>query len=96
MVEADSVEASQANVPYGYLSLLLVNLCQNETVRRHIVGAMPAAGLRELVDTAEEFIRIHQKTDRELVDQVGAEVHETYTNRLLSMVERLKAVGVEA
>jgi hypothetical protein len=96
MVEADSVEASQANVPYGYLSLLLVNLCQNETVRRHIVGAMPAAGLRELVDTAEEFIRIHQKTDRELVDQVGAEVHETYTNRLLNMVERLKAVGVEA
>jgi hypothetical protein len=79
------------NVPYGYLALLLVNLCQNNAVRKRILGLLPAGQLDALVTAAEEFISIHQKTDREMfAGEEGAEVHQSYTNRLMGMVKRLR------
>jgi hypothetical protein len=92
--QAESVEASKTNVPYGYLALLLVNLCQNDKVRKHILGLLRDAQLDALIAAAEEFIRINQQTDRELFSGAeGAEVHETYTKRLLGMVDRLKILA---
>jgi hypothetical protein len=77
------------------LALLLVNLCQNNKVRKSILSLLPVAQLDALIAAAEEFIRIHQKTDRELYEGAeGAEVHETYTNRLLGMVDRLKILAI--
>jgi hypothetical protein len=79
------------NVPYGYLVLLLVNLCQNETVRRKILSLSPDGRLTQLILVAEEFISIHQKTDREMfAGAEGAEVYQSYTKRLMAMVDRLK------
>jgi hypothetical protein len=79
------------NVPYGYLVLLLVNLCQNENVRRKILSLSPDGRLTELILVAEEFIRIHQKTDREMyAGAEGVEVYQSYTKRLMAMVDRLK------
>jgi hypothetical protein len=109
--EADSVEASQANVPYGYLALTLVNLCQNDTVRTRILSLMPVAQLDRLIQAAEEFISIHQRTDQEIRKAVmgGADEDDSleeesvenmagdgYTNRLLGMVRRLKMIKAES
>jgi hypothetical protein len=90
--QADSVEASRTNVPYGYLAVLLANLCQNEEVKRAILTTLPIPNFNGLIAVAEEFIRIHQQTDRELSEGgEGAEV----TNRLMTMVRRLKTLIVE-
>lgn len=82
-------------MPYGYLALLLVNLCQNTTVRTQILQYLPAGALDALIFAAEEFIAIHQKTDREMFAGDGevGEVYQSYTNRLMGMVRKLKEVA---
>jgi hypothetical protein len=91
------VEASRTNVPYGYLALLLVNLCQNARVRALVLGRLRGGQLGALFAAAEEFIAINQQTDRELLAGGGGGadggVQESYTRRLLGMVDRLKVLA---
>ena len=79
-------------MPYGYLALLLVNLCQNARVRALVLGKLRGGQLSALVAAAEEFIAINQQTDRELFAG-GGEVQDSYTRRLLGMVDRLKVLA---
>jgi hypothetical protein len=84
-------------VPYGYLALLLINLCQNDAVRELILSLLGNGQLSALINVAEEFISIHQKTDREMFSgDDGAEVYQSYTNRLMGMVKRLKDMSGHA
>jgi hypothetical protein len=85
-----------------------VNLCENDRVRQRILSLLPVAQLDKLILAAEEFIKIHQRTDRELKAAVGDaeadddEVEDSamggdaYTNRLLGMVQRLKMVKAQS
>ena len=71
-----------------------MNLCQNGPVRALVLGLLRDGQLDALLATAEEFIRINQQTDRELFSGAeGEEVHESYTRRLLGMVDRLKVLA---
>jgi hypothetical protein len=88
---SDSLAHSRSNVAYGYLALLLVNVCQEDAVRDEVVLGLGGARLGGLVDRAEEFVAIHQLTDK----QVGGEVNAEYTRRLVGMVRKLRDVVMD-
>ncbi|OCK95230.1 uncharacterized protein K441DRAFT_634773 [Cenococcum geophilum 1.58] len=91
--QADSMEESQSNVAYGYLSVLLGNLCQNDQVLRKIQSKLPNRRLDILINAVEEFIQYHQKVDRDMFDgDEGGEISINYTERLQSVVDRLRGV----
>ncbi|KAF2669143.1 hypothetical protein BT63DRAFT_251187 [Microthyrium microscopicum] len=95
-IEATSIESSRSNVPYGYLALLLINLCQTDRLRSEILSVLPGQSqLRGLITAAEEFIRMHQETDREMFDSTTEGNAQTeYTRRLMRMVSRLKETAM--
>jgi len=93
--EADSLEASKSNVAYGYLTVLLGNLCQNPKVKRQVVDKLPKQEISILVDAINEFIEYNLKVDREanmLEGAEGREVWSGFTERLGKVVQRLVAV----
>lgn len=89
--EAESIQASQTNVAYGYLAVLLGNLCQNDKVCREVESKIPDRCLDPLIDAVEEFILFNQKVDKEAFEgDEGHEVFTQFTERLKSVVERLR------
>ena len=89
------MEESQSNVAYGYLSVLLGNLCQNDQVLRKIQSKLPNRRLHILINAVEEFIQYHQKVDRDMFDgDEGGEISINYTERLQSVVDRLRGAGI--
>lgn len=89
--EAESIQASQTNVAYGYLAVLLGNLCQNDKVRRTVESKLPDKSLEPLIDAVEEFILFNQKVDKEAFEgEEGNEVFTQFTERLKAVVQRLK------
>ena len=82
-----SLEASQANVAYGYLAVLLGNLSQNNDIRMLITSKVPK-GLEIICEAVEEFIQCHKEADsHEDADDVWA----AFTDRLQLVAERLKS-----
>lgn len=89
--EAESIQASQTNVAYGYLAVLLGNLCQNDKVCREVESKMPDRRLDPLIDAVEEFILFNQKVDKEAFEgDEGNEVFTQFTERLKAVVQRLR------
>jgi hypothetical protein len=92
--EADSIEAMATNVPYGYLAILLGNLCQNDRVRRKVQSKLPGGNLALLVNAVDEFTKIHQIADRDMFDgDEGREVYSTFTARLQIVADKLRDVA---
>ncbi|KAF2802640.1 uncharacterized protein BDZ99DRAFT_201368 [Mytilinidion resinicola] len=93
--EADSLEASRSNVAYGYLTVLLGNLCQNTDVKRKVVRKLPNQKIDILVNAVTEFIEYNLRVDQEvrmLEGDEGREVWSGFTERLGKVVQRLVAV----
>jgi hypothetical protein len=93
-LEAESVEQSAANVAYGYLAIMLANVCQDEGARRVMRGLFPGGRLDVLVNAVEEFVVHHQRVDGlEGGDGGGAEGKEwsSFTERLVGVFVKLKA-----
>jgi hypothetical protein len=89
--QAESIQASQTNVAYGYLAVLLGNVCQNDKVRKLVEGNLPSGRLDPLIEAVEEFIRFNQKVDKEVFEgDEGNEVFVQFTDRLKAVVERLR------
>jgi len=89
--QAESIQASQTNVAYGYLAVLLGNVCQNDKVRKLVEDMLPSGRLDPLIEAVEEFIRFNQKVDKEAFDgDEGNEVFVQFTDRLKTVVERLR------
>jgi hypothetical protein len=89
--QAESIEASQTNVAYGYLAVLLGNVCQNDKVRKLVEDKLPSGRLDPLIEAVEEFIRFNQKVDKEVFEgDEGNEVFVQFTDRLKAVVERLR------
>ncbi|KAF2272305.1 uncharacterized protein EI97DRAFT_406570 [Westerdykella ornata] len=90
---ADSVEESQANIPIGYLTVLLGNLCLSDVVRRKIRSRLPGQRLDVLIEKVKEFVSFHERVDR-MTDRFegdeGRQVSQTYTKRLMQVVRRLE------
>ncbi|KAF4543553.1 Wings apart-like protein [Lasiodiplodia theobromae] len=89
--QADSMEESQSSVAYGYLAVLLGNLCQTWAVREKVRARLPQQRLDVLIHAVEEFIFVHQKVDKEEFDgEEGREVWANYTARLQGVIYRLQ------
>ena len=87
------MEASQASVTIGYLTVLLGNLCLNNTVRNRVRSRLPGQSLELLVEKIREFVRYNERVDRETGQFQGDEGRETWHNftmRLQAVVERLE------
>jgi acyl carrier protein phosphodiesterase len=91
------MEESYANVPIGYLTVLLGNLCLNDAVRSKIRSRLPGRKLDLLVEKVKEFVTLHERVDR-MTDQFegdeGREVSQNYTRRLIQVVRRLEQANV--
>ncbi|KAF2012874.1 hypothetical protein BU24DRAFT_351973, partial [Aaosphaeria arxii CBS 175.79] len=91
--QAESMEASHANVTVGYLTVLLGNLCLNDHVRYKMRLRLPGQTVELLVEKIKEFVRYNERVDRENNDFGGDEGRATwqnFTKRLLLVVERLE------
>lgn len=60
---ADSLDQSRINVAYGYLAVLLGNLCVDESARQKIRDELPHGDLSGLKKAIEDFIRYHRQVD---------------------------------
>ncbi|RPB16069.1 hypothetical protein P167DRAFT_556988 [Morchella conica CCBAS932] len=87
--EADSEEESQSNVAFGYLSILLGNLCQNSNIQEKVRLRMPNATLQPLFNSLEEFIAHHRKVDDQY-ENYDDGPNAAFTERLEQMVRRLR------
>lgn len=87
--EADSEEESQSNVAFGYLSILLGNLCQNSNIQEKVRLRMPNTTLQSLFNSLEEFITHHRKVDDQY-ESYDDGPNAAFTERLEQMVRRLK------
>ena len=89
--EAESVEESSSNVAYGYLSIVLANLCRNAGARDLIASQLPSQTLAPLVAAVEEFVVHHQQVDTmNFAGDEGADVWTAFTERLKGILVRLK------
>lgn len=97
--QAESLENTQANIPVGYLTVLLGNLCLNETVRNKVRSYLPGRNLHLLVEKVKEFVSFHERVDRltgQFEGEQGREVSQNYTKRLLQVVRKLERAGAGA
>jgi hypothetical protein len=88
--EAESVEQSAANVAYGYLAIMLANLCQDSGARQMIRSLLPGGKLDVLVAAVDEFVQHHQRVDGMESDGLESE-RNNLTERLLGVLVKLKA-----
>ncbi|KAJ9642901.1 hypothetical protein H2199_004422 [Coniosporium tulheliwenetii] len=77
-----SVQASHSNIPYGYLAVLLGNLCQTPELRAEVeAGLLAQGGMQVLVGAIEEFVRFHEAVDKE-GGEVAEETWGVFTGRM--------------
>jgi hypothetical protein len=88
--DAESVEQSAANVAYGYLAIMLANLCQDSGARQMIRSLLPGGKLDVLVAAVDEFVQHHQRVDGMESDGLESE-RNNLTERLLGVLVKLKA-----
>lgn len=91
--QAQSMEESRSNVPVGYLTVLLGNLCLNRSIRAKVRAELPDQRLDMLIDKIKEFVQYHEHVDSKTKEYQGTQGRETwqnYTARLLLVVEKLE------
>ena len=88
--QADSMEESQSNVAFGYLSVLLGSLCQNSDIRELLRSKLPGRTLQPLVYAVDEFIQHHRKVDDLYDGESGSDSGNGFTQRLQLVVDRLR------
>ncbi|KAF2721297.1 hypothetical protein K431DRAFT_268714 [Polychaeton citri CBS 116435] len=81
MLDAESVEESTSNVAFGYLAIMLANLCADKAARTIVAQELAAhdhdsengeVGLGVLLRAVEEFVLQHQKVD--MIDSQSQEL----------------------
>ncbi|KAH9221844.1 wings apart-like protein regulation of heterochromatin-domain-containing protein [Leptodontidium sp. 2 PMI_412] len=90
--QADSVQESQKNVAFGYLSVLLGYLSLLPSLSERIQAKQPRKTLRPIVASIEEFIGHHKTVDMIAADEEGYSPQTGLTERLEGLVAKLKAV----
>ena len=89
--EAQSEEETQSNVAYGFLAVLLGNMCQNTKARDEVCACLPGKTLAALVAAIDEFAQYNMKVDSQTFEgDEGREVWEHFTGRLMAVVARLQ------
>jgi hypothetical protein len=96
MLDAESEAETVANVAFGYLAVMLANLCQDPEARKFIASKLPKKTLTVLVEALEEFVAQHQRVDMlglELEGEEGKAVWGGFTEVLKGVLGRLKGVA---
>ncbi|KAK5121903.1 hypothetical protein LTR85_004475 [Meristemomyces frigidus] len=89
--EAESVEESTTNVAFGYLAVMLANICLDGNARIAIATKLPGQNLNMLIAAVGEFVMHHQKVDMISYDgEEGSEIWGAFTARLKGVLTRLK------
>lgn len=88
------MEKTHSNVAFGYLAVLLGNLCLNRRVKQQVCAQLPGATLRPLSDAVGEFLHYHKKVDDQFQSADGddATAQDGFTARLQMMVDRLNEI----
>lgn len=87
----DSVEGSQCNVPFWYLSVLLSSLCINSYVRAQVREKLQGQTLEPLLEAVEEFLVYHQKVDDQLHRGEGEEEgRPSFVRRVEDLISQLR------
>lgn len=81
------MEESQTLVGFGYLSVLLGNLCQDDHIRYKVCLQLPNSSILSLLGAMEEFVAHHRKVDM-MLETDGTQ--DAFTTRLEGVVTRLK------
>ncbi|CZT05176.1 hypothetical protein WAI453_005460 [Rhynchosporium graminicola] len=93
--QADSVQESQKNVAFGYLSVLLGFLSLLPSLSTRISALQPRTTLKPIVSSIEEFIGHHKTVDLIAADEEGFSPQTGLTERLEGLVGKLKGVVKE-
>ena len=89
------MQDSQLNVAYGYLSIVLGNLCENELIRDKVRLRLPDQRLDALIQAIEEFIFYHKRLDSVRVQgEEGQDLSVDYIARMQSTVDRLQQANL--
>lgn len=90
--EAESVEDGVTNVAFGYLAVVLANLCRNREARQIVSTRLPGEKLTTLVEAVHEFVVHHQKVDAlNFEGEEGTAVWSAFTEKLKAVLSRLSA-----
>jgi hypothetical protein len=90
------MEETQASVAIGYLSVLLGNMCLNDSIKSMVRAQLPGRQLNTLVDKIKEFVQVHEHANRKAKHFEGEEGQDTwrnYTARIMLVVEELERVA---
>lgn len=91
MLDAETVEDTESNIPLGYLAVALANLCRNQEAKRVISQALPGKNLNALIEALSEFTVHHQNVDRmNFAGEGDAEVWSAFTETLKSVLDGLR------
>ncbi|KAL1302569.1 hypothetical protein AAFC00_002950 [Neodothiora populina] len=89
--EAQSEQETQSNVAYGFLAVLLGNICQNDTARNEVRAYFPDRKLQPLLLAIDEFADHNRKVDSQAQENdEGHEVWRDFTGRLMAIVSCLR------
>jgi hypothetical protein len=90
--QAESVEESEKNVAFGYLSVLLGYFSLLPEISERIKNKLARKTLRPLVASIEEFIGFNKTVDDLIApDEDGYNPHSVLTERLENLVTKLGA-----
>lgn len=92
MLLAESEKDGVTNVAFGYLAVVLANICRNRDARKIIASRLPGGKLTNLVDAVHEFVVHHQRVDTlNFAGEEGVRVWSAFTERLGRVLARLMA-----
>ncbi|KAH7074845.1 wings apart-like protein regulation of heterochromatin-domain-containing protein [Paraphoma chrysanthemicola] len=91
--QATLIQETQASVAVGYLSVLLGNMCLNDSTKNEIRAQLPGRQLTILIEKIREFLQVHEHANRKAKHFEGDEGQETwrnYTARIMLVVDALE------
>ena len=75
---------------YGYLAIMLANICQDGEARKFVRSLLPGSKLHVLVAAVEEFVQHHEKAGAQQESGDTVEEWGNFTERLLGVLAKLK------
>ncbi|THV77577.1 hypothetical protein D6C77_04782 [Aureobasidium pullulans] len=87
--ESQSEEEMQANIPYGWLSVLLGYICLDRITKERVRSLLPGKSEAVLVDAVEGIALMSQQVDSQAAEE-KEETSSGFTQKLMALVARLR------
>ena len=81
-----SEEEITSNVPFGYLSVMLCNLCLYAQARSQVEARLPGQSLIPLLDAVAEFLRYHKAIDKAMNDEAILDGKVGFVDRVQTLL----------